>query len=125
MAALHARLQRADSGVGEDFCPIPGRNLRSSVRSVHAAQVNVDPRLVRHVQDSSGLDVAEATRLIQDVLAFHDETVEEWVRRRHAELRAHGSRNEAIFARLREELPTTVVAAPELSERQLRRIIYG
>lgn len=88
-------------------------------------RVHVDPRLLQHVQDSTGLASAEAARLVQDVLAFHDETVEGWVRRRHAELKLHGGRNEEIFARLREELRTTVVAAPDLSERQLRRIIYG
>ena len=87
--------------------------------------MHVDPRLLRHVQDSTGLGSAEAARLIQDVLAFHDETVEAWVRRRHAELKARGAKNDAIFARLRQELRTTVVAAPDLSERQLRRIIYG
>ncbi|GAA3550125.1 hypothetical protein GCM10022263_41420 [Nocardioides daeguensis] len=92
---------------------------------MHARRVHVDPRLLRHVQDSTGLGPAEATRLVQDVLAFHDETVEGWVRRRHAELRLLGARNDDIFARLREELRTTVVAAPDLSERQLRRIIYG
>lgn len=85
----------------------------------------VDPRLLRHVQETSGLDTAEAVRLIEDVLAFHDETVEDWVRRRHAELRSEGSRNDAIFARLRADLRSTVVAAPALSERQLRRIVYG
>ncbi|MFD1246211.1 hypothetical protein ACFQ3F_00280 [Nocardioides ginsengisoli] len=85
----------------------------------------VDPLLLRHVQESSGLDAAQAQRLVQDVLAFHEESVEEWVRRRHAELKTYGAKNEAIFARLREELRQTVVAPPELSERQLRRIVYG
>ncbi|MCR1781153.1 hypothetical protein KVF89_01280 [Nocardioides carbamazepini] len=87
--------------------------------------MHVDQRLLQHVQDSTGLGTAEAIRLVQDVLAFHDETVEAWVRRRHAELKTHGARNDEIFARLREELRTTVVAAPDLSERQLRRVIYG
>ncbi|GAA1507819.1 hypothetical protein GCM10009788_09830 [Nocardioides humi] len=92
---------------------------------MHAHPVHVEPRLLQHVRDSTGLGTAEAVRLIQDVLAFHDETVEAWVRRRHGELRTQGARNDAIFARLRVELRTTVVAAPDLSERQLRRIIYG
>ncbi len=87
--------------------------------------VAVDARLLRHVQDSTGLGATEAERLVQDVLAFHDETAQDWVRRRHGELRGQGHHNEAIFARLREELRSTVVAAPDLSERQLRRIIYG
>ncbi|MFD0805966.1 hypothetical protein ACFQ0K_07705 [Nocardioides caeni] len=85
----------------------------------------VDPHLVRHVRESAGLTAAEAERLIGDVLAFHHETVEEWVRRRHHELQGTGARNAEIFTRLRHELDGHVVTAPDLSERQLRRIIYG
>ena len=62
---------------------------------------------------------------MEDVLAFHAEPVEDYVRRRHAELKTYGVRNPEIFARLAEELAHRVVAAPELSERQLRRIVYG
>ena len=85
----------------------------------------VDPRLVRHVEESSGLTSAEALRLVEDVLSFHDEQVQDWVRRRHAELKTYGAKNDEIFARLRSELRGQVVAAPDLSERQLRRMIYG
>lgn len=92
---------------------------------LHSQEVYVDPRLLRHVQESSGLTESEAQRLVEDVLSFHDESVEERVRRRHAELKTYGARNAEIFARLREELSGHVVAAPDLSERQLRRIIYG
>lgn len=85
----------------------------------------IDPRLRDHVVASAGLTPAEATRLIDDVLAFHAEPIEELVRRRHAEMKVRGARNEEIFVRLRAELGDRVVAAPQLSERQLRRIIYG
>lgn len=84
-----------------------------------------DPRLVHHVMATTGLDAAEAVRLIEDVVAFHAETVEEYVRRRHAELKVRGARNAEIFSALSNELSTRVVAAPALSERQLRRIVYG
>ena len=85
----------------------------------------VDPRLVRHVEESSGLTTAEASRLVEDVLSFHDEPIEAWVRRRHGEMKTYGVRNAEIFALLKEELRGHVVAAPDLSERQLRRMIYG
>jgi hypothetical protein len=87
--------------------------------------VSADPELVARLVESTGLDAAEAQRVIEDVVAFHAETVEEYVRRRHAHLKTHGARNDDIFARLRAELRDRVVAAPDLSERQLRRIIYG
>ena len=88
-------------------------------------RVNVDPRLLSHVMAGTGLSAAEAARVVEDVIAFHAEPVEDYVRRRHTELKTFGAKNEQIFALLREELATRVVAAPDLSERQLRRIVYG
>jgi hypothetical protein len=87
--------------------------------------VPADPSLVDHVATSTGLTTAEAARVVDDVLAFHAEPVEDYVRRRHAELKTYGARNPEIFAALAEELAHRVVAAPQLSERQLRRIVYG
>ena len=81
--------------------------------------------LVDHVVTSTGLTPTEAARVIDDVLAFHAESVEEFVRRRHAQLRTYGAKNDEIFARIARELAGRVVAAPELTERQLRRMIYG
>lgn len=63
--------------------------------------------------------------MIGDVVAFHAETLEDFVRRRHAHLQTYGARNPEIFARLQAELSDRVVAAPELTARQLRRIVYG
>lgn len=84
-----------------------------------------DPELVQRVAASTGLSPAVAARVVDDVLAFHAETVEQYVRRRHADLKTFGAKNEEIFARVAAELPGRLVAAPELSERQLRRIVYG
>ena len=87
--------------------------------------VPADRTLVDHLVATTGLTTAEAARVVEDVLAFHDEPVEDYVRRRHAELKTHGARNPEIFAHVAEELAHRVVAAPALSERQLRRIVYG
>ena len=84
-----------------------------------------DPDLVRHVQLSTGLSPAEAARVVEDVLAFHREPVEDFVRRRHTELKTYGAKNAEIFAVLAAEVTGRLVAAPALSERQLRRIVYG
>jgi hypothetical protein len=81
--------------------------------------------LITHLTRSSALGPGEAARVVADVLAFFSEPVEEFVRRRHAELKARGLTNEEIFSRIAGELPSRRVAAPELSVRQLRRIIYG
>ena len=87
--------------------------------------VTADPELVERIAASAGLSAAEAARVIEDVVAFHAEPVEEYVRRRHAQLKTFGARNPQIFARIAEELAGRVVAAPRLTERQLRRTVYG
>lgn len=92
---------------------------------MHGVVVPADPSLVAHVAASTGLNPAEAERVVEDVVAFYREPVEDYVRRRHAQLKTYGAKNEQIFARLAEELAHRVVAAPALSERQLRRLIYG
>ncbi len=74
---------------------------------------------------STGLSAAEAARVVEDVVAFHAETVEDYVRRRHAHLKTYGARNPEIFTQIADELAGRVVAPPQLSERQLRRIVYG
>ena len=84
-----------------------------------------DPDLVRQVCGSTGLPESVAARLVTDVLAFYAEPVEEYVRRRHGELKTYGAKNPQIFARISEELRARPVAAPLLTERQLRRVIYG
>ncbi|GAB3668725.1 hypothetical protein GCM10027589_35420 [Actinocorallia lasiicapitis] len=81
--------------------------------------------LVDHLVRTSGLGRGEAARVIADVLAYFAEPVEVFVRRRHAELQARGLTNEEIFRRVGAELEARRVAPPELSARQLRRIVYG
>ena len=84
-----------------------------------------DPALVSHVVATTSLTPGEAARVIDDVIAFHAQPVEDYVRMRHARLKTYGARNPEIFAVIAEELRARVVAPPELSERQLRRIVYG
>ncbi|MEO3869955.1 hypothetical protein ABGB18_14120 [Nonomuraea sp. B12E4] len=81
--------------------------------------------LIAHLTRSSPLGPGEAARVVADVLAYFSESVEEFVRRRHGELKASGFTNDEIFPRIAADLRGRRVAAPELSLRQLRRIVYG
>ena len=84
-----------------------------------------DQDLVNRLAGSTGLTPAEAARVVEDVLAWYREPVEDFVRRRHAHHRLYGKHNTEIFALISGELASRLVAAPPLSQRQLRRIIYG
>jgi hypothetical protein len=76
---------------------------------------------------SSRLDAGEARRLLDEVVAqLATETVEQYVVRRHRELKQQDAeRNEAIYRRIADEVAARPFAAAPLSERQIRRLIYG
>jgi hypothetical protein len=81
--------------------------------------------LIDYLVRTTSLSPGEATRVVDDVLAFLCETPEAFVRRRHLALQAEGLPNAEIFTRITAELRLLRFRAPELSERQIRRIIYG
>lgn len=84
-----------------------------------------DDALLAHLERITRLTRTEIGKVIGEALAFYAESVEEFVARRHAELQDAGEKNEAIFPRIAEELRARRFAAPALTERQLRRLVYG
>jgi hypothetical protein len=81
--------------------------------------------LVHHVARSTGLDDATASRVVADVMAYFGQTVEEYVIKRHEDLKSRNRRNDDIWPLIATELKSRRFKAEELSERQLRRIVYG
>ena len=81
--------------------------------------------LIDHLVRSRGLAPAEARGVVNEIAAYFTESVEQFIVRRHQELQADGRRNTAIYAHISEELDTHLFRAGCLSERQIRRIVYG
>jgi polyhydroxyalkanoate synthesis regulator phasin len=81
--------------------------------------------LVDHLVQTTALPGEVARRVVEEVIAYCGETAEGFVRRRHRELQAGGRANAEIFRTIAAELATRPVAAPRLTERQIRRVIYG
>lgn len=80
--------------------------------------------LQAHLARTTSLSPGEADRVIAEVLAYFDEDVQAFVRRRHTELQSRGIRNDEAFARISSELGRRLFSPPALSLRQLRRIVY-
>jgi len=87
--------------------------------------VSIPQDLVRYLAASTGLPQPTAVRVIADVTNYFNETVEAFVRRRHAELQQRQRKNDEIWSVIAVELDQRRFAAHRLSERQLRRIVYG
>jgi hypothetical protein len=81
--------------------------------------------LSERLAQSSRLSAGEARHLVQEVLAFLGESLEQFVRRRHRQLQREGRSNEQIYRQLALEAACRPFRAPALSARQVRRLIYG
>lgn len=94
-------------------------------RARYAPEARYPQDLVRHVAISTGLDEATASRVVADVMAYFGQTVEEYVIARHQDLKSRNRKNDDIWPQITEELGNRRFRAPEPSERQLRRMVYG
>lgn len=110
-------------------CPISGKFLASDARKWFklSPMANADglDDLLAHLSRMTRGDGAEVERVVRETLDYFTETVEQFVARRHAELQAEDLRNDAIWERISGELRARRFAAPPLSARQIRRLVYG
>lgn len=88
--------------------------------------MNIDDALLSYLSQSTGLPRNTCARIALDVLAAHNETLEAFVVRRHAELKASTDlKNEQIYTRIVAEVPEQRFVVRQISARQVRRFIYG
>ena len=85
----------------------------------------MDAELVEYLARSCSISPAEAARVVADVLGYFSEGPDEFVRRRHRELKARGLTNDQAFGQIASEIPQRRYTPPDYSQRQLRRIVYG
>ena len=85
----------------------------------------VPQELLVHLSQVTRLSPSEVGRVLDEICAYFTESVEEFVSRRHQELQHEGLTNRVIYQRIADELREWRFPAPHLSERQIRRLIYG
>ena len=83
------------------------------------------PELIQHLTQFNQLTPQQADRLVEEVIAYFNESVEQFVQRRHRQLQENGYKNSEIFTTIEAELPTQRFPAPNLTLRQMRRLVYG
>lgn len=81
--------------------------------------------LIRHLCQTTALAPQDAERLVEEVLHYFSDTAEEFIVRRHRDLQQEGFSNAAIYSQITQELSTRRFRTTPLSERQIRRVIYG
>ncbi len=81
--------------------------------------------LIDHLCRHSPLTAEQAKQIVATVNHYYRESAATFVCRRHKELQRHGLSNRAIYEALQNEMPERRFSSEPLSERQIRRLIYG
>ena len=84
-----------------------------------------DTDLINHLSRSTALSETQVRRIVAEVLAYFNEDIESYIRRRHREMHLQGLANRTIFATIQQEISDRLFPAEILSERKIRRVIYG
>jgi len=85
----------------------------------------IPERLKDHLRRAYALDSSLSEQLWQDLLVFFQDDPQEYIRSRHLELQDQGFRNEEIYRQLAKDVQHHLFRGPKLSQRQIRRAIYG
>ncbi len=87
--------------------------------------VERERELLQHLKRTTGLTEAVLQKVLDEFQHWYAKDLPTWIRDRHRELQRQGLRNRDIYPRLREEAERTLIRPEPLSERQIRRMIYG
>ena len=78
-----------------------------------------------YLLSSYSLEQSELYQLLDELSGAFDDSVESYIQRRHVSLQKEGKRNAVIYEILQKEIRTQRFLGPNLSIRQIRRVIYG
>lgn len=87
-------------------------------------QAEAPTDLIDRVSTTAGISNDDAARIIAEVLDHLSEPVERYATRRHRELHNLGLKNDRIWPALAEEIAQRRFPAPQLDQRQARRMKY-
>lgn len=85
----------------------------------------LDPGFRDYLLGIADVSERDLDKLVEELLDHWSESVEAFVRRRHGELQRQGTPNRLVYGILVREAGERPFTAQTLSERQVRRIIYG
>ncbi len=89
------------------------------------AKIILDDQFKNYLLSTYPIDESLLSHLVEDLGEYFSTDVKKFIGLRHQKLQKEGLKNDKIYSQIHEELKERRFAAPELSIRQIRRIIYG
>ena len=87
--------------------------------------VSLEPGFRDHLLRIVDVSERQLDKLLLELMDHWSETQEEHVLRRHRELQRDGVPNRLVYGAIRDDLSGRRYAPRSLTERQIRRLIYG
>jgi len=85
----------------------------------------MDSVFKNYLMENYPLSETQMNNLLEEVQEHYKENQTAFIQRRHLELQREGFKNRDIYTRISEEMENRLFAGNPLTERQIRRIIYG
>ena len=92
---------------------------------ISMAKITIDDQFKNHLLSSYPINEDLLDHLLEDLGEYFLTGVKEYIGIRHQQLQKEGLDNAEIYKKIQIELKRRRFAPPELSIRQIRRIIYG
>lgn len=89
------------------------------------SDIRLDEEFEQHLLSSYSLGKKELYSLLDDLSGAFDSSVESYIQKRHLALQKEGKKNAFIYDAIQKELKTHRFIGPDLTVRQIRRVIYG
>lgn len=89
------------------------------------AKLIIDETFRNYLLSSYPVDAGLLDRLVDDLGEYFSHSVQDFIISRHRELHGSGIRNQEIYVQIQKEIKEKRFTGPDMSVRQIRRVIYG
>lgn len=89
------------------------------------SDIKLNEEFENYLLSSYQMSKNDLYRFLDDLSGAFNFTVEKYIQKKHTDLHKEGKKNAEIYQIIQKEILTQRFPGPELSVRQIRRIIYG
>jgi hypothetical protein len=89
------------------------------------AKLCLDEKFKNYLLSAYPVDESLLNHLIDDLGDYFSDDVKDFITQRHEQLHGEGLRNDHIYQKIQKELKERRFIGPDMSLRQIRRVIYG
>ena len=85
----------------------------------------LDQQFKNYLLSAYPIDESLLNHLVEDLGEYFSKDVKEFISQKHQQLHLEGLKNEQIYKMIQKELKERRFTGPDMTVRQIRRVIYG